>query len=281
MYLKMLRVLMAAKKDPKGGGGGAAPKAPLPNAPAVAEDNGALILIGDQHDLSHIKKGPARGSENVGVEDLVIPRLEIIQSQSPEVVEGQPEFKKENRPGDLFNSVTGQNYGREVFLIPVTYNKQWLVWRSRTKGGGFRGAYPNPAEAEDRVKQEGGKDAGYEAVDTPTHLCLLVDAKNGKIDEIICSMPRTKAKISRQWNSMIKLGGGDRFSRVYRMTTQSETNDKGTFFNFVVAQTGFPAKRAYEQAEKLYEAIVAGRRNVVMDTKGYDAGGEPTGPSEM
>lgn len=252
-----------------------------PGTSVQKTDAAAMILVGDKHDLSHLNAGN-RGSEQVGMDDLVIPRLEIVQSQSPCLDKSDPGYIPGAAIGDLVNSVTNTNYGREVFVVPVHYTKQWLVWKDRKQGGGFFGAYPNPQEAADRVEQEGGKEKGVESIDTPTHLCLLVDTKNGTVDEIIVSMPRTKAKVSRNWNAMIKLTGQDRFARVYRIATAQEKNKRGeTYQNYVIAQSGFPAKALYARAENLYKQISAGQRNVVMDTKNYDAGEPAGGDSEM
>jgi hypothetical protein len=114
-------------------------------------------------------------------------------------------------------------------------------------------------------------------LDTPTHFVLLVNRDSGGIEEMVIAMPRTKAKISRQWNSMAKLAGGDRFSRVYKITTQVEKNAKGTFHNFAIAQSGFPAKVLYKKAEAVYADIKAGTKQRVMDTTGYEV---PNGEGE-
>jgi len=241
------------------------------------EAGGALILMGDKQPVpAHIRKDTQRGSEKVGTEDLVIPRLEIVQALSPAVDKNDPGYIQGATTGDLTNSVTNRLYGREVFVVPVYYTKQWLVWKDRQKGGGFFGAYPNPAEAEARAEQEGGKKSGVQVIDTPTHLCLIVNPDAGSVDEILIPMPRTKAKVSRALNSMIKLAGGDRFSRVYRITTQQEKNAKGTFHNYVIGQCGFPAVKLYKAAEALYTKVAAGDKTFVMDTKGYqpDAGAD-------
>lgn len=233
-------------------------------------DTSAMILSGDKMPTpDYIKQDSNRGSENVGTDDLVIPRLEVLQALSPQLTEGEAEYIAGAKQGDLVNSVTRQNYGREVFVVPVFYTKQWLVWRDRKLGGGFKGAFPNPELAKDRIAElmaEGEK--GYEAIDTPTHLCLLVNHSAGTIDEVMVSMPRTKAKVSRAWNSQIKLAGGDRFSRVYRITSAVEENEKGKFYNYVVASAGFPAKPLYAKAEALYKQMIEGARRVVMDVKG-------------
>lgn len=228
---------------------------------------GSMIVQSDVPPEYVRVEGPGRGSENVGTEDLIIPRLEIVQALSPAITPNDPGFIPGAKQGDLINSASRKVYGDSVFVVPVHYSKLWLVWRDRQAGGGFLGAYGTPQEAEARAEKEGGQKAGVSIVDTPTHLCLLIDTKSGEVNEIMISMPRTKAKISRQWNSMIKLAGGDRFSRVYRIGTQSQKNAKGTFYNFTVAQLGFPVRPVYEAAEKLYEAIQSGQRKVVMDTR--------------
>jgi hypothetical protein len=242
--------------------------------PAQSADN-ALVMVQDQVPDYIKQNGPARGNEHVTTDDIVIPRLEIVQAMSPQVKDGDPKFDDAARPGMLVNSVTGQLYGKEVMVIPVYYTKQWLVWKARKDKegkpleGGFFGAYPSPEEAKDRQEQEGGEAGNIEVIDTPQHLCLLVDVRSGVVEEVMISMPRTKAKVSRNWNSMVKLAGGDRFSRVYRVTTQLEKKPKGDFYNFAVAQSGFPAQPLYKRAETLYEAVAAGDRRVVMDTSDF------------
>lgn len=238
------------------------------------EEQNALIMVQDQVP-DYIKQDSQRGSENVTTDDIVIPRLEIIQALSPAVKDGDAGFIEGARPGMLMNSVTKQVYGKEVMVVPVYYTKQWLVWKKRKDEngkpleGGFFGSYNSPIEAEDRKREEGGDANHIEIIDTPQHLCLLVNLNAGTVDEVLISMPRTKAKISRAWNSMVRLAGGDRFGRVYRISSQLEKKPQGDYYNFAIAQSGFPAKALYERAEKLYEQVNSGQRNVVMDVDGF------------
>lgn len=238
----------------------------------------AMVLI--QNDVPEYLKGAMdsnRGSEGVNTEDMVIPRLEVIQDLSPQVTSDSPEYNPQAKAGMLTNSVTGELYGTEVFVVNVHFNKQWLVWKDRKQGGGFFGAYQTPSEAEDRADKEGGTEKGVESIDTPTHVVLLLNRNKGALDEMILSMPRTKAKVSRQWNSMIRMAGGDRFTRVYRVTTQREENAKGKFWNYVIAPSGFAGRAVYDYALKLYEQIKGGTRKVVMDSTGFNPGegGDP------
>lgn len=258
-------------------------------APKAEHPKSAMVLVTDQVP-DHIKPGGGRGNEKVGVDDLVIPRLEIVQGLSPAMKPGDPGFIKGAQQGMLNNSVTRELYGDTVHLVPVYYSKQYLVWRNRKKAAdlkidsasnGFFGAFSTPEEAEARAKAEGGEAKAIEVVDTPTHLCMLLNMDTGKIEEIMVSMPKTKAKISRQWNSMSKLAGGDRFSRVYRLGSNLQKNQLGDFYNFTVAPAGFPSKDVYALAESLYTKVAEGKVRTVMDTSHMETGDADTGKSEM
>lgn len=246
----------------------AKPQAKPRNEIAVKKPE-AMVLVQDQVP-DYIRQESNRGSENVGTEDIVIPRLEVIQGLSPAVKRGDPKYIQGAQAGMLTNSVTRQLYGDNVTVVPVYYTKQWLVWRDQSKGGGFAGAYETQQEAQARADKEGGEKEGWGCIDTPQHLCLLINPESHDCEEIMVSMPRTKAKISRQWNSMIRLAGGDRFSRAYTFGTALEKNDKGDFYNLTVTLTGFPTKVVYLRAEELYKRIASGARKVVMDTSDLD-----------
>lgn len=241
------------------------------NQMAVKEES-AMVMV--QDDVPDYIKNEQRGSENVGQEDVIIPRLEIVQALSPAMKEGDPGYIPEARAGMLMNSVTKQLYGKEVVVIPVIYMKQHLVWKARKDKqgkaleGGFFGAYNSEQEARERAEAEGGEAGNIEVIDTPQHLCLLIDPNRGTTEEVMISMPRTKAKISRQWNSMIRLAGGDRFSRAYKVSTALEKKAQGDYYNFAIAQLGFPNKALYLQAEALYNQVQDGRA-IKMDVNDY------------
>lgn len=223
----------------------------------VKQPTGAILVQDSAPD--YIKQGSSRGSENVSVADLVIPRLEIIQGLSPALKRSDPKFIEGAEIGDLANSVTRELYGQSLYVVPVHFTKQWLVWRDKKQGGGFGGAYDTEADANAAARERGGAAQGWEAMDTPQHLCLTASG-----DEIMIPMAKTKAKVSRQWNSMIRLAGGDRFARVYKLSAAEEKNDKGDFYNYTVGVVGFPSKELYSKAEELYQRIAAGEKKVVM-----------------
>lgn len=263
-------------------------KQPASNKTAVTKAEG-FAIVQSKEIPDYMAQSQGRGNENVGTKDLVIPRLELIQALSPAVVKGDPMFIKGAEPGMYTNSVTRELYGEEVTVIPVHFQVQYLVWRDRKlakelkiqAGGGFFGAFNSMDEANAKAQEEGGRAQAIIVEETPTHLCLLMNSSTGTLDEIMLSMPRTKQKVSRQWNSMIKLNGGDRFSRAYTFKSVSQQNSDGdNFLNMSVETLGFPSKSIYQKAEALYKSVAGGlRRTMDVSGMGEDEGGGA--PSEM
>jgi hypothetical protein len=218
----------------------------------AVQATGHVAMFSDQAP-EWAKNGTGRGSENVGTKDIMLPRLEIIQAQSP--------IKDENpdaRDGLLFNTVTGEILGEEAFVVPVFYRMEYLVWKDQDAGGGFFGAYDTENEARARISEEAsnGEDPTLlEVVDTPVHYCLCVNP-DMTTQQIVISMSKSKAKVSRKWNAVIQICGGDRFARAYKLTTFKDKNKQNkTFFNYVVQPAGFPPEAIYREAERLYNVF--------------------------
>lgn len=246
--------------------------APTPQVPAKAQTTAVAIP-------DYIKQGAGRGNEHVQMEDVVIPRIEVAQALSPCLKKSDPEYIEGAEVGSLYNSLTRELYGDKILVCPVIFRKEYLVWKDRLKGGGFRGAHATQQEAQVRIlEQPSDEQKDYMVNETGQHLVLVVH-DDGRTEEAMVSMSKTKLKISRQWNSLVRINGGDRFARLYLLFTQDDETPKGEFKNFAVQTGGFPDKATYLQAEALYNAVSSGSRKVVMDTSdGGDAGGEEKAP---
>ncbi len=237
------------------------------NAVAL-KSNGDISPFAASELPAHLQnqQGPARGNEEVSSKDMVLPRLELVQASSP--IKEQP-GNEDVRDGQLFNSVTGEVYGDFAYFVPVYYRMEHLIWKDSDSGGGFFGSFPSEDTARvhfNRLvkddpslggKAENGRDM-LEIVDTPVQFGLLIDPE-GRQEQIVISMPKTKAKVSRKWNATIQLAGGDRFARVYKISSFTDENKKGKKFkNFVVQPSGFAPEAVYRNAEQLYEAFRSG-----------------------
>lgn len=218
------------------------------------------------------KNSTGRGSENVGATDIVLPRLEIVQAQSP-----IKDTNEAAREGMLFNSATSDLLGTAAFIIPIYYRMEYIIWKDQEKGGGFFGSFDTEGEARQRLHEavaNGEDEADLEIVDTPVHYCLRV-REDMTTEQVVISMAKSKSKVSRKWNAMIQIAGGDRFSRVYKLSTFKDKNKKNqSFWNFVVTPAGFPPENIYREAERLYGIFKEQR------VKADHAAGGAYGPDE-
>lgn len=216
-------------------------------------------------------KDTHRGSENVTMQDMVIPRLSIIQSLSPQRMKQNPEYIPGAEEGMIFNTVTRKLYTPPIVIVPCFFRKEVVLWKKRLAGGGFKGAFKTTEEAvsvmntmpDKFVLDKDGKTQieAYEALDTAHQFVLIVE-DNGSVSEAVLSLVKTGLTFSRKFNSMIELGGGDRFSRAYKLGTSFTKNEKGEFFAWKIEPVGFVPEDLYKKAEQLYKAVSGGIKNV-------------------
>ena len=210
-----------------------------------------------------------RGAENVSADDMIIPRIELVQALSPARKKNDPAYVEGAEEGMLYNNVTRQLYGEAVTVVTVYYTKQYLVWKDRKAGGGgsngFRGAFATEQSARDAIAQLG--EEGLEVSDTAQHFVLV---KSGdQWSEAVVSMAKSKIKVSKRWNSLIRMTNTDSFSRAYKLSAVTETNARNeSYYNFNITPLGFVNQDLYKRAEKLYETIKSGNVKVSND---YDA----------
>lgn len=216
------------------------------------------------------------GNEEVGRDDIVIPRLGIIQAISPELDKNDPAYIPGAETGKMFNTLTRELID-EILVISIRFEKPFLLWKDRKKGGGFGGQFFSMEEAEEAVAAK-ETPSEWDIVDTPTNLCLAIP-KDDKPYEISIPLPRSKAKVSRNWNSLIRLAGGPRFGRVYKITTVPDKNANGEkYTNFKVEMAGFPSEPLFKAAKEIYENIIKGE--VTYSTDYSDAGGAEGGKED-
>jgi len=254
-----------------------AAKKQAPAAKTATPSKSREVATSESFDIStdrptFIKEGN-RGAENVTHSDLVIPRLEIVQSLSPARNKSHPDYIPGAEEGVLYNNVTREIYGESVVVVPVYFTKEWLIWKDRSKGGGFRGAYPTKAEADDAILSLKDKDGKAEnpddftALDTAQHFCLLVGPKS--LQQVVLSMSKSKMKVSRKWNSLIALSGDDSFARAYLVESVDDKNQQNQDFkNIKISVKGYVSEQIYAAAEKAYKTFSTGGARA--DTSGFD-----------
>lgn len=218
----------------------------------------------------------SRGSEEVTITDITIPRLSMVQDLSPQRKKNNAEYIEGCEEGMTFNTVTNELYADPVIFVPVYFRLEWLIWKHRDSGGGLQGVCATQEEAVALVSAhplagqttEKG-DPVLEVQDTAQHFGLLLDpnspAEDPRATEIVVSMSKSQLKPSRQLNSQVRIAGGDRFDRYYRLSAVQVDGARGEYYNWKVEQLGFVAEKVFAQAEALYESVVSGKRDVERD----------------
>lgn len=223
--------------------------------------------------------GDNSGSEEVGMSDITIPRIELVQALSPCRIKSEDAYIEGAEEGMLYNTVTNELYGETLQVIPVYFTKQWLVWVDRKKmqspPQSFFGAYNSLEEANEAIESmDLGENENLrpmlEAIETAQNYCLTV--VGGDVQQVLISMAKTKLKIARDWNSLIRRNMGARYSSVYTIGASYEKKPKGSYYNYSIANSGEAGKVArvgdrevYEKAAEMCNLLKSGALNFKSD----------------
>jgi|TARA_A100001015_G_scaffold291600_1_gene365985 hypothetical protein len=209
---------------------------------------------------AHVKQGNNLGNENISSEHLSTPRLKQLQQLSNEVDENHSEYIDGAKVGDFINTVTKENYGKELYLVNVHFKEEFVVWKQLEKGGGLVGTFPTQDKALEHLESENLKVEDYDINRTQTHTLLKVDEKSGDISEIpfLFDCAISKLRVSREWNTQIMKLGGDRFASLWKMASVQTANKTGQrFMNIAVSNVGWLKEETYNVAKSFYEKTFA------------------------
>jgi hypothetical protein len=175
-----------------------------PKKKAVATANKtdvATINIGN-----FLEEHAGDGSQNVGTNDLEVPRLKLFHGNA----EDAPE---DIRKADIYNSITKQVWAKDVGVrvIPCAYVKQFTHWKGIEAGGGFLGSYDATSDILTKTKKVESKDMlveGGEMTDeyirTDGNFFVLYEESENIWKPAQLSLYSTNFKKAKLWNTMIK-----------------------------------------------------------------------------
>lgn len=222
----------------------------------------AAFLTGDQLP-DHLRHGTGAGNENVSSDNMTIPRLDVIQQLSPQLDPGNAKFIEGAKLGHIFNSLTGDLYNH-CFVINLHFDTKWQVFKKRKFGGGFEGSFPTEYEAQAHLDAQGLPRDQYDIAETAIHKCLLLDEQGNPDQPVLIYMSGSKMKVSKEWNSAIRLKDprADRFASVWTLSSVGEKNRQGQpYQNFKVDFAGWAPEALYAAAKEAYLGIVGGAQH--------------------
>lgn len=217
---------------------------------AVAKTKTTAVAAGD-YDYGEMA---GEGFEGLGADDLSIPFLTLMQSNS-ELVEDEGNNIK---AGDIVNSVTGEVMKQPIIIHPAHKDHFWAEWIPRSKGGGRGDSHEDnsplvrsiiknnngsriPPEDADGKRNPFKTPDGMDLVETFYYYVMIMDA-DGASHEGFAILPfsSTKIKIQKDWTSSMYMVKGRPPMVAHRATlTSVKQHAKGkNFFNLSIRPFG-------------------------------------------
>lgn len=234
----------------------------------------------DPHDLS--------GTEDIGVNDVRLPRLAIAQGLSTQVIPGDSSYIEGLKLFDFFNDVTGTVYGPgPIVVVPVRRHIHYIEFDANDRRIPLDLDVP-PGDARTKWTKDPqnptGKGIPPAATEFGEFICYLL--RPGHAPEPIVVSIKTTNKWNKKavsdWTTFIKLRGTAIYTGMYHLLSKPEKNDSGTFGTYVVKNAGFipvktPAGAAlWNMAKKLHDDLEG---KVIIVSR--EAGADDFNPSEI
>lgn len=212
-----------------------------------------------------------KGMEGADKDSFAIPFISVLQPLSPCIVDGTLPGAKS---GLFHNSITNA-LSESVQVIPVAFQRRFLAWMPRSKGGGFKGEHA-VADVEINnigwVKNAEGRMVlpdGAELKDTRMHYVLVL-GEQGSYSPALISLSSTQIKKSKRWLSMMQSiqlpnpKGGffnpPAYSHIYKLTSTKEQNEKGQWFGIEPTLVGpVQSGEIYAAAKAFNAQVIAGK----------------------
>ena len=191
------------------------------------------------------------GLEETTVEDFAIPFIRVLQPMSPQLNKASGSYVDNASAGDLYNTVTNIVYSGDkgIVLVPSAYVKKYIEWVPREKGGGLVNAnHDISILSECRKDPESRRfytKDGNEIVETAQFYVLVLDPEP---QQAVIAFTSTQLSVARKWLTMMRMARvqnsqgqhveAPMFAYTYRLTTTSQSNDKGTWNSFSISQEG-------------------------------------------
>lgn len=198
------------------------------------------------------------GLENIRPQDILIPRLVLLQALSPQVVEGNFDA------GDIVNSISGEmvlEKGEVISFIPIYHYLEWIQWGDRDAGGGIqdRSLDPDGQLAQMSNKMVKHTTAEGKEVFTVTEyhnfVCVFVDDE--KIEPIVISCAKSNIKHAKKFIGLIRMRGRyPMYAGRYSLNAELETNQQNQkYYVYKFTNDGWCPKELLESLSEIYEMM--------------------------
>lgn len=205
--------------------------APKSNTPAEVADD-------------FFQQNAGAGLDNVTAADMMVPRLSILQSLSPQLKKRDSAYIEGAEVGHICDVGTGDIFESGVLFLPVYYRKEYIEWAPRASGGGLVAIHPDASILE-RTTRNGNNQPILENGNLIQETAQFFGF-NLSAGRCMCFVPMasTQLKKARKWITMaagekLRRGDGSEFTaplfyRTYYLGSAEESNAQGEWSGWTI-----------------------------------------------
>jgi hypothetical protein len=217
----------------------------------------------------------------LGVGDVEVPRLKLLQASSPELTKS-----KNAKQGEFWHSLIDERIGTTVRICPTYIDWRFILWRPREAGGGILaraddGKHWTPADTDFTVKLKSGHEVKWRTAHTVAASGLNRRGSYNPNDPnsppaatrmycIVCSFPdrqdwppavvtlqRTAIKVATKLIDRLKVLRAPSFGVILEMASFKDESPSGEFYNYAFEIAGpVEDKALYEDNFAQYRFLI-------------------------
>jgi len=229
------------------------------------EQEKGLVIPTDEKALQELMK-PALGTEEITSEDIVMPRIRLLQDQSNEVK------SKEESSGKLKHSLSGDVY-ESVEFIPLTMHKSRIMFDTDNRNGAPLCRSNNNTVGSDGTKCKECENAQWKNNKPPVcnmifnYLVLQTKEVGQVVIPSILSFMKTSTEAALKLNMSVEitLPRQPFWNKVWKVTPRMKPFKKGEAYILDVQQVRDTTKDERAWCELVYKSTVGKKVDLVAD----------------
>lgn len=233
------------------------------------------IMKREQTALVNQTEGPM-GFEDEDAGDVIIPRVKVIQSLSPERKD------KIADEGDIINSLTKEKLNGKVFIPVFKFNNN-IWWKDRSEGGGMKcmsrdGKLANTSDgslmycAQCRRNEFDNTKQGKEAIPTCTKYINFLGFFEGERMPIILSFSKTSYNEGKKLYSLAKVAMQNMWNFGYKLDAKLMSKSGNEWFVPFMTNNGPTSDEDREFGMALYKSYRNNMQSLEFDMDEGDSG---------
>jgi len=240
------------------------------------------IMKKENEDLM-IQNGAPMGFEDEETGDVIIPRVKVCQTLSPEV------RAREANEGDIINSLTKEKLNGKVFIPVFKFNNN-VWWRERSEGGGIKciardGKVGQLSDGSTLMCQQcrrcefDNSKQGKEALPTCTKYINFFGFFEGERMPIILSFSKTCYNEGKKLYSLAKVTMQNMWNFGYKLSEKKMAKGGNEWFVPVMTAAGPTNEEDRAFAHSMFMMYRNSMQDVAYDMDDPGAGVETAGPA--